>query len=324
MEPIQFAIDNSADADSIKTIRSFQKQNEVFTLTHYGSYDIQMEWLNDYLFKEVTKESVLPSKKKPGKRMCSIFFTVSDPGVPYHCQNLDNPESGILIGSFNAPGKYRSMTITRMTDITYFPPSFEFSQLNDIQKSFLPFFAFYPANGINEHGLTVSIAGSYPHKVADTKNRKGVFITYLNRLMLDSCKTVEEALAFANRYYFFDHEGLIATNHLLIGDKLGNAAVIEYDKEGKMQYLLKKKENLVMTNDDIIGLDTSKIKCVRYKAISKQLSEKPVSNYDDCMSILKMVENKTLWSVVMDNRTQTGYIGTRGIFNHLYKFNFDR
>lgn len=317
---IAFAKDNSSVSDSMKTVKNFKKQKELYVLTQFGSYDEKMEWLNNYLLTEVNKNSAVTPKKKSKKRMCSIFFTTNKSGVTYHCQNLDNPESGILIGSFSSPGKYKSISLTRMTDISYFPASFDFSGMTDIQKSFLPFFAFYPADGINEKGLSVSIAGSYPHKVTDTKNRKGVYITYLNRLILDSCKTVDEALAFADRYYFFDHEGLVTANHLLIADKFGNAAIIEYDKDGKMQYLVKKNDNLVMTNDDIVGVDSSKIKCVRYKAICKQLKDAPVEDYKDCMNILRTVENKTLWSVVMDNKTNTGYIATRGKFDQYYRF----
>lgn len=319
-ETIAFVNDKSTVSDSVKTVKSFKKQKELYVMTQVGSYDEKMEWLNNYLITQVTKDSVVTPKKKSKRRMCSIFFTTNTSGVTYHCQNLDNPQSGILVASFNAPGKYKSIAIIRMTDITYFPPAFELTELNDMQKSFLPFFAFYPADGINEHGLSVSIAGSYPHKVTDTKNRKGVFITYLNRLLLDSCKTVDEALNFARRYYFFDHEGLITANHLLIADKFGNSAVIEYDKDGSMQYLVKKNDNLVMTNDDVIGVDTSQLKCVRYKAICKQLKNEPVKDYKDCMNILAMVENKTLWSVVMDNKTSTGYIATNGKFNQFYKF----
>jgi hypothetical protein len=319
-EKIAFVEDNSSVSDSIKTIKSFQKQKELYVLTQFGSYDEKMEWLNNYLFGEVNKNIAVPSRKK---QMCSIFFTTNNSGVTYHCQNLDNPESGILVALFSAPGKYKSIALTRMTDISYFPPSFEFEELNDMQKSFLPFFAFYPADGINEHGLSVSIAGSYPHKVMETKDRKGVFITYLNRLMLDSCKTVEEALAFSQRYYFFDHEGLISSNHLLIADKSGNSAVIEYNKDGKMDYMLKKKGNLVMTNDDIVGVDTSQLKCVRFKAICKQLSNQPVASYNDCMNILQTVKNNTLWTVVMDNKNSSGYIAVKGKYNHYYKFSLN-
>lgn len=319
-DTIAFVTDNSSVSDSLKTVKNFKKQKELYVLTQFGAYDEKMEWLNNYLLSEVTKDSAVSTKKKAKKRMCSIFFTTNQSGVAYHCQNLDNPESGILIGSFNAPGKYKSIALSRMTDISYFPPAFDFSGLTEVQKSFLPFFAFYPADGINEKGLSVSIAGSYPHKIMDTKNRKGVYITYLSRLMLDSCKNVEEALALAGRYYFFDHDGLVTTNHLLIADKLGNSAIIEYDKDGKMQYMVKKNENLVMTNDDIIGVDSSQVTCVRYKAICKQLKDKPVEDYKDCMNILRTVENKTLWTVVMDNKTNTGYIATHGKFDHYYKF----
>lgn len=319
-DTIAFVTDNSSVSDSIKTIKSFKKQKELFVLTQVGAYDEKMEWLNNYLMSQVTKDSVVAPRKKARKRMCSIFFTTNKSGITYHCQNLDNPQSGILVASFNAPGKYKSIALIRMTDITYFAPTFEFAELNDMQKTFLPFFAFYPADGINEHGLSVSIAGSYPHKVVDTKNRKGVFITYLNRLLLDSCKTVDEALAFANRYYFFDHEGMATANHLLIADKAGNSAVIEYDKDGKMQYLVKKNDNNVVTNKDVIGVDPGQVNCVRYQAICKQLKEKPVEDYKDCMNVLRTVENKTLWSVVMDNKNNTGYIATHGKFDHFYKF----
>lgn len=320
VDTIAFASDNSPSPDSIKTLKSFKKQKDVYVLTQVGAYDEKMEWLNNYLLSEVTKDSAVSPKKKPQKRMCSIFFTTNQSGVTYHCQNLDNPESGILVASYNAPGKYKSIALSRMTDISYFPATFDFNSITEIQKSFLPFFAFYPADGMNEHGLSVSIAGSYPHKITDTKNRKGVFITYLNRLILDSCKNVDEALAFADKYYFFDHNGLVTTNHLLIADKNGNSAIIEYNKDGKMQYLVKKNENLVMTNDDVIGVDSSQITCVRYKAICKQLKDKPVEDYKDCISILRTVENKTLWTVVMDNKSNTGYIGTHGKFDHYYKF----
>lgn len=320
VDTIAFARDNSSASDSEKTVRNFKKYKELNVLTQFGSYDEKMEWLNNFLLSSVQKEPTASSKKK---RMCSIFFTTNQSGVTYHCQNFDNPESGILIGSFSAPGKYKSIALTRMTDITYFPPNFDFSEMTEMQKTFIPFFAFYPSDGMNEYGLTVSVAGSYPHNVADTKGRKGVFITYLNRLMLDSCKTVDEALTLASKYYFFDHEGLIVTNHLLIADKLGNSAIIEYNKDGKMQYMVKKNENLVMTNDDVIGVDTTQLKCVRFKTICKELADKPVSKYVDCMNVLNTVENKTLWSVVMDNKTSTGYIAIKGKFNHFYKFNFN-
>jgi hypothetical protein len=317
---IAFAIDNSSVSDSVKTVKNFKKQKELYVLTQFGSYDEKMEWLNNYLLNEVNKDSVVTPKKKSKKTMCSIFFTTNKTGVTYHCQNFDNPQSGILIGSFNAPGKYKSIALTRMTDISYFPASFDLNEITDMQKTFLPFFTFYPVDGINEKGLSVSIAGSYPHKVTDIKNRKGAYITYLNRLILDSCKNVDEALALADRYYFFDHEGLIASNHILVADKLGNSAVIEYDKDGKMKYQVKKNDNFVITNDDVIGVDTSQLKCVRYKAVCRQLKNKPVENYNDCMYILRTVENKTLWSVVMDNKTNTGYIATNGKFNYYYKF----
>lgn len=321
IEKIAFDTDNSTVSDSIKTIKNFKKQKEIYVLTQFGSYDEKMEWLNNYLLTEVNKNIAVPSKKE--KQMCSIFFTTNNSGITYHCQNFDNPESGIIVGSYSAPGKYKSIAIIRMTDITYFPPSFELAEITDMQKTFIPFFSFYPVNGINEHGLSVSIAGSYPHKITDTKDRKGVYITYLNRLMLDSCKTVNEAIALSQHYYFFDHEGLITANHLLVADKSGNSAVIEYDKNGKMQYLVKQNSNLVMTNDDIIGVDTSQLKCVRYKEICKQLSNKPVAGYADCMNILQTVKNNTLWTVVMDNKSSTGYIAVKGKYSHYYKFSLN-
>jgi hypothetical protein len=320
VETIAFARDNSLVSDSVKTVRNFKKYKDLHLLTQVGPYDEKMEWLNNFLLSSVQKDSVVTKRKR---RMCSIFFTTNKSGVTYHCQNFDNPESGILLGSFNAPGKYKSIALVRMSDISYFPPTFDINGMTDMQKTFIPFFAYYPVDGINEHGLSVSIAGTDLHKVTDTKGRKGVFITYLNRLMLDSCKTVDEALRLADRYYFFDHEGLAVSNHLLIADKLGNSAIIEYDTNGKMEYLVKKNENLVMTNNDVIGVDPGQISCVRYKAICKELAANPVAKYEDCMDVLSTVENKTLWSVVMDNKTQTGYLAVKGKFNHYYKFSLN-
>lgn len=319
METIQFATDNSPVADSVKIVKHFKKQSELFVLTHFGGYDTQMEWLNNYYIKATKEDSTIE------KRMCSIFFTTGSSGLTYHCQNLDNPESGILIGSYAPPGKFKSIALTRMTDISYFPSSFEFDQLSEMQKTFLPFFAFYPADGINEHGLSVSIAGCYQHEVTEKKGRKGIYITYLNRLMLDNCKTVDEAVELSRKYYFFDHEGSVVSNHIMIADKGGNSAVIGYNSEGKMEYLIKKQASNVMTNHDVVGADTGQLanKCRRYKAIAAQLSGNKVNNYKDCMDILKKVENGTLWSVVMDNQNKTGYIAVRGQFKHFYRFSLN-
>ena len=296
------------------------QQRELFVLTEFGSYNDRMEWLNDYMMSEVNKDAVVAPKKKATKHMCSIFFTTNQSGITYHCQNFDNPESGILIGSFSAPGKYKSIALTRMTDISYFTSSFNINDLTDIHKSFLRDFAFYPIDGINEHGFSVSIAGSYPHQVKDTQGRKGVYVTYLSRLMLDGCKNVDDALALAGKYYFFDHDGLVTTNHLLIADRSGNSAIIEYNKDGRLQYQVKKNDNNVVTNKDVIGIDPGQVNCVRYQTICKRLKEKPVTNYTDCMNVLGTVKNETLWSVVMDNKTNTGYIATHGKFDHFYKF----
>ncbi|MGZ3851637.1 MAG: carcinine hydrolase/isopenicillin-N N-acyltransferase family protein [Flavisolibacter sp.] len=320
IETIAFAKDNTSASDSEKTVRNFKKYKDLHVFTQFGSYDDKLEYWNNYLLSSVQKDTVVKAVKRHKKRMCSVFFTTNNTGVTYHCQNFDFPESGILVGSFNAPGKYKSVALVRMSDISYFPPNFDFTAMTDMQKSFLPFFAYYPIDGINEYGLSVSVAGTDIHNVTDTKDRKGVYITYLNRLILDNCKTVSDALALTDKYYFFDHEGLAVSNHILVADKFGNSAIIEYGKDGKLQYLVKKNENLVMTNNDVVGVEPSQISCVRYKAISKELAAQPVKTYNDCMNILSTVENKTLWSVVMDNKTGTGYIALKGKFDHFYKF----
>lgn len=316
IENIQFAATDRSVADIEKTFRSFQKQDEFFTLTQTWDYDVQMKWLNNYYLTLPDKDTVKT------KQSCSIFVAVTDSGSTYHCQNFDNPESGILIGYYAAPGRYKSIAITRMTDLSTFNGSFDHTALSDMQKTTLPFFAFYPANGVNEHGLSVSIAGCYPHQVKEKENRQGVFITYLNRLMLDNCKNVSEAIALCNKYYFFNDRRTVASNHLLISDKWGNSAVVEYNQEGKMNFLIRNKADLVITNDDVIGATAAQLeaKCKRYRKINDQLSHTNVVDYADCMNILKKVENKTLWSVVMDNKNSTGYIAVKGRFNHYYQF----
>src|SRR5574337_1003696 len=69
-EIITFASDNSSLSDSIKTVKNFKKQKELYVLTEFGSYDDKMDWLNNYLLSEVTKDSIAPSKVKSKKTMC--------------------------------------------------------------------------------------------------------------------------------------------------------------------------------------------------------------------------------------------------------------
>jgi hypothetical protein len=148
--------------------------------------------------------------------------------------------------------------------------------------------------GVNDHGLFFD--GLATDSVPVTRSRdKESYAGNLLKKMLEECATVEEALALFDRY---DLSFMVASQ-FLIGDKTGDAAIIEGDA------VIRKKGNYqVATNFYQSIVDPAHASCPRYRTAVQMLRAGEGRTVDSMRDILDAVHAEdgvhTVYSNVYD------------------------
>ncbi len=132
-------------------------------------------------------------------------------------------------------------------------------------------------DGINNQGLCIelNLVTSSVNALLETHPKydyPAIEVSHLIRIILESCKNVNEAIIFLNRVnvYFAGPEV-----HLLIGDKNGNSAVVEFDRKDNYKpiFIKGKEKYQVMTNFNISNkgykgnMGYMEGSCIRYKTL---------------------------------------------------------
>jgi hypothetical protein len=160
--------------------------------------------------------------------------------------------------------------------------------------------------GVNDHGLFFD--GLATDSVPVTRSQdKESYAGNLLKKMLEECATVEEALALFDRYDL----SFMAAFQLMIGDKSGDAAIIEGDA-----VIRKKGDYQVATNFYQSMIDPSHASCSRYRTAVQMLRAGEGRTVDSMRDILDAVHAErdgvhTVYSNVYDLK--------RGLI-HVYHF----
>jgi predicted choloylglycine hydrolase len=170
-------------------------------------------------------------------------------------------------------------------------------------------------DGINEKGLSLSGAtnGGKYYLQEPYPDEPAIVLGQMQRIVLDKCATVDEALALIGKVRVWcPNEGI----HWLIADTTGRSVVVEWDLNHKMVVFDKKGLWELMTNTALQEGEPNVVKlCWRYRKAKPQL-EAGVSDTAGMLSVMKGIRNSTLWTSVMD-------LNGRTIEVHYYK-EFDR
>ncbi|WP_430909321.1 carcinine hydrolase/isopenicillin-N N-acyltransferase family protein [Maribacter sp. 2-571] len=155
----------------------------------------------------------------------------------------------------------------------------------------------FAQGGINEKGLFFD--GAVTPGQERPKGYKGPKGNLGDRI-LASCGTVAEALAYLERKKI-----ALDNAHMMFGDRLGNAVVVEW-VNGKRNIVRIKENRLLMTNFNLSDTAVDGISCPRYLAIDKELQrlqslKTPVD--------LKMLGNAGARGVQVPMKTETGRRG---------------
>ena len=153
--------------------------------------------------------------------------------------------------------------------------------------------------GVNEKGLVIDGAVTPEEKMPEGYSSPKGNIT---DKILAKCSTVDEAVK-----YLEEKKIALKNAHILLGDKNGNAVIIEWVK-GVKQVVGIKNNRLVATNFNLSETNQNEITCWRYRIIQKGLDELDARDIKDTID-LKAVGNVIAKAVQPPQTDTTGKIG---------------
>jgi hypothetical protein len=317
---LEFGQPPVSGSDTSRTLQSLVKiqgthlfcQDGLYLMTHFGD--------REGIFQEQNQKFIDNPYVSDTWRHCSVFSTTGEDAVLMG-RNWDNQTVGsIIVSLYHPPEGYSSISFCRSIDL-----GFGHKDLEDYKSSIFgtrlllaPFFA---TDGINEHGLTVAVAGLRQVTHEPESDKELVFLTFLIRKILDQAKNVHEAVGLVENYIPFDYDKNSLHGHFIIADSSGRSVILEYDKNqwrrihGDMPWQ-------VLTTKPIYNVSDAELrgKCWRYRTISQTLDRTNGDlDWKAGMRTLQDVAQKgTAWSVVYSPPTRELYLSVYQDWDTVY------
>lgn len=186
------------------------------------------------------------------------------------------------------------------------------------------------ADGVNDQGLFIGVAtNGYPTKYNVNEyyypDEPAVQVIHMVRIALESCATVDEVIElYKSVRIWFPAE----VNHLLVSDRAGHSAVIEFDTDRNLVEFHRQKHYMVLTNTAYQeGLDYVNSVCPRFATATRQL-ENGIDSQTDLFTVMQSMQPwssgyRSLWTAMFDLSRLTMdvyFLGDR--FDTKYPFNF--
>jgi len=318
---LKFGQPPASNSDTTRTLQSLVKvqgtgglyQDGLYLITHFGD--------REDIFQKENQEAIDNPLINKTWRYCSVFSTTTENSVIMG-RNWDNQNVGSIILSLSHPPKgYSSISFSRAIDMG-FPLNMDLEQIKSSELgSKLLLAPFYAMDGINEHGLTVAVAGVKQTTHKPKSDKELVFITFLIRKILDQTKNIEEAVNLVEKFIPFDLDKNSLNGHFIVADSSGWSVILEYDQD-QWRKVYADKSWQVLTTKPIYNVSDADLreKCWRYRSISETLDNtKGNVDWEAGMKILQDVEQKgTTWSVIYSPTTKELYFSVYQKWNIIY------
>jgi hypothetical protein len=259
---------------------------------------------------------------------CSTFNVRTPDGKVLMGRNFDYKESRVMVVWTHPKKGYRSMSVCNQNHALYV----------DLRKSRRPLRVlaapYISMDGINEKGLACAILELLGKPTRQQRGKTPITTNVALRGVLDTCATVEEAIAFLKKYDMRDVLG--ACYHYFFTDADNNSAIVEY-VDGDMYVYRQKKpdESMKLTNFFITPHGVCREKGRdRYEKMECALNDTPVMDENRAMELLKSVmvcfrskykvfRITTSWSAVF-NCTDRSMLLCAGMdYSRRYKLSLD-
>ncbi len=296
-----------------RTIRSMREMSDFpfYTATYYADYrleqftggvikaDEDVPGFFEALFQSMGTPASLQFPRMP-ERMngCSAFWARTPEGSVIVGKNLDWKKDPALLLQTRPENGYASLSMVNLSFCDLFG-------LHSVNHSLL-LSPYVPMDGMNEKGLIVSMLSvqnrcGYP--MAPEKSTVGDF--NIIRIVLDRCRTVDEAITEFTRYNIRQSGPLPI--HYFLSDELEHCVVELFDGEVRV---LKSAGCGCLTN--FLKLDQRNFQenrrlCARYRAMEKELEAKSgVLTMREAKGLLRAVSvhkpdyavPSTIWSLL--------------------------
>ncbi len=290
----------TAPLDRNQTIESLNKEGNVYTMSFYGDY-------KDILKNEETLKYSLSGKSAKPPYFCSLFTTSGDSGKVILGRNFDSIDAGILLYKCKPSDGYASIALTPTWHFG-FDKGAALEDLSLADKSPLLNAPYYPVDGINEQGVAVGIASVRTVSIQKDPEKNSVFITHLVRKILDYAANVDIAIRIAQTCNVYLEDVNTQGCHIIIADKTGDSAILEWNNTGEMEVLRESTPFQVLTNIVVNGVSVNNRRsfCWRYNTIYGALTtNNGNAPAETGISILESVHltgelTPTIWSSVYD------------------------
>jgi hypothetical protein len=219
--------------EQFATLSTLQKVDDypLYTMSYSGAYRPR-ETATSFENLHAKSESALAWA-------CSLFTVLLDEDNLLYGRNFDWQFSPALLLFTDPPDGYASVS---MVDIAYL--GFDDTNSTDIldlpteERTALLDAPYLPFDGMNEAGLTIGMAAVPPGNVPPDPNKETIGSLGIIRRMLDSARTVDEAVDIMQSYNVDFNGG--PPIHYLIADATGRSVLVEY-YNGEM-YVLENEE----------------------------------------------------------------------------------
>jgi len=251
---------------------------------------------------------------------CSCFYACGD--QPIFGRNFDWHENPALLLFTNPPGGYQSASMVDISYLGYDQAITPFDLPENLQYA-----PYYPFDGMNEHGLAVGMMAVGHAEGGQDAGKVTLGSLELIRLMLDYAIDVPEALALVSAYNV--DFGSVPV-HYLVGDRYGNAAVIEF-LDGEMVSMsgngtFQVSTNFILTEAHPSGANSL---CNRYNRLYSVLERsKGYIDRKKAMCLLKDVsqagnDTVTRWSVVYDIHNLELLVAINRKYSNIFSYSFE-
>lgn len=320
--------ENPTGISETRTINSLEKAGENFyTIIFYGDYRSTLESVNRRFGGGVLMETV---SLAPGPDyFCTLFSAFGNSNAYLFGRSFDNPADWrclTILGRYNPPDGYKSLALARMRDFGYeITANFDSLSFNEKKRLFEA--AFFPPDGINEHGLVVGLASVRVLSYSPDQNKKSIFITLLVREILDHASNVDEAAEIARQYNVFHPSPRRLACHAIVADLSGRSIILEM-YEGEIKIIPSNEPWQVLTNSPVYNSSVSSLRasCWRYKTAYDILKAANGNiDWQEGVGILERVSFKpgTEWSAMYDMTNRKILLAIEYDFDNLYHFEFE-
>lgn len=253
--------------------------------------------LVQYIIKTMLKGLPIEVPYEIPNLACSMFYAQTPENGYIIGRNLDNQTTDLAVVRTSPKGAYSSVSVVNLSFLGYnetYTPDKLMDRINTLAT------AYFPLDGVNEKGLAVGVLQLQAPATAQDNGKTDVGTTLAIRAMLDTCATVDEAVAFLESVDMF--AAAKGCYHFQIGDATGKCVVVSYVDD---EMVITEKENdfIAATNFylhdvpfeyEAQGLD-------RYEILEKTLTKKK--------SILTAEEGMDLLNAVRITGTDPDEIG---------------